>query len=416
MITVDEAIDIVHREVRPPGDADEEGVPLLDAVGRVASRDLVSDVDLPPFSRSTMDGFALIAADADRPGVTLEVVGESAAGSPFDGEVTRGQAARIFTGAPLPSGADAVCMVEQTEERDGRVTLQRDVVAGQNISRQAEDLADGQVALAKGTSISAAQIGLLASIGAVEPRVYRRPTVAILATGSELLPPDERPRGGMIRESNSFALAALVRQAGGEPVLLPRVIDDPAEIEARTAEGLGHDVLLVTGGSSVGDYDFTPDVFAAHGIAAHFDRVSLKPGKPTLFGTRGDRVVFGLPGNPISAFVVFHLFVRPALWRRLGLADEQHARLGRRPVARLVGSAPRNRKREQFLPARLGVDDGTLTVRFCGWNGSGDVTCLRHADALMRVTSGEEPLVDGAPVEVLPLLGGRVGDVSFGPR
>jgi len=408
MRTIDDALEIVLRETPAPTVVEVSGV--LPAVGRVLAEKVVTEQADPPFDRSTMDGFALRAADATEPGAALRIVGESAAGTPFDGEVGPGCATRIFTGAVLPAGADSVLMVEKTEESDGVVRLAEAVRPGLNVTRAGEYLAAGDTVLPAGTPISAAHVGVLLAVGAVRVSVFRRPRVAILATGSELVDPTEVPGPGCIRESNAGALAALVRQAGGEATILERVPDDRTAIAAAAERGLDHDLFLLTGGSSVGDYDFTPDVLRELGVELHFDRVAVKPGKPTIFGTRGRRVVFGLPGNPVSAFVAFHLFVRPSIQRLLGAPTPGPRWLG----ATLREEVKQNRAREQVLPARVVVEAGRITTDFRGWHGSGDTTSLRNADALVRLDRGEGSVEAGSQVLITPIDGGRAGDVSMG--
>lgn len=406
MLTVDQALALVTDRVAVAACGATESVELLDAVGRVLAEDVRTDIPLPPFSRSTMDGFAVRSAEAAAPGAAFRVVGESAAGRPFAGEPGAGEAVRIFTGAPVPAALDAVCMVERTAEAGGVVTLGEAMRAGRNISRQGEDLAAGEVALARGTRVDAAHVGLLASVGAARLSVRCRPRVAILTTGSELVAPQERPAFGFIRESNGSALAALVAQAGGAPLLLERVDDDRERIQALAERGLECDMLLLTGGSSVGDYDFTPAVLRALGVAVHFDRVAMKPGKPTLFGTRQQRVVFGLPGNPISAFVAFHLFVRPALLRQQGIVAVMPQFFG----VTLASPLPANPVREQVLPGTLAVERNELVAHFLGWSGSGDVTCLRRTNALLRLPAGPLAAAVGERVMAMALAGGAAAD------
>ncbi len=413
MISVDEAIAIILQRTSTPSADSFEHVSLLDSLGRVLAAPVVAKDDLPLFSRSTVDGFAVRAADAPLfrdPG--LRIVGESAAGMPSGCSVGAGEAVKIFTGAKLPSGADAVIMVEDSTTEGDHVRFGVTARAGQNYSKQGEDLKRGDTALCAGDAISSGAIGLLASLGATSLGVRSRPRVAILPTGTELVRAHETPQEGQIRESNAAVLAALIHLAGCEPVDLGIVRDDRARIKQAAERGLECDVLLVSGGSSVGDYDFTPEILAELGVEVHFDRVNLKPGKPTLFGTRGDRAVFGLPGNPISAFVTFHLFVRPALLVRAGLPASPPPRLG----ARLLSSVKRSKDRDQALPAALTIDPQTydLAIRFVGWHGSGDVTCLSDANALLFVPRGDGALEAGEIVRATPLDGGRMGDFAMG--
>lgn len=413
MIDVDEAIARVLRFVPETEVAQRERVPLHGAIGRVLAADLLAGTDLPPFSRSTVDGFAVGPEDAVA-GARLRVIAESAAGRPYLGRLEPGAAVSIFTGALPPESAPGrlpcgVVMVEDTQRDGDHVVLRAPVRPGQNVSKGGEDLRAGAVALPAGTRLGAGHVALLASLGVVDLEVSRRTRVAILPTGSELLGPNEAMRPGCIRESNSAMLAALVRLAGAEPVEPGIVADDRAAITAAARRGLECDALLLSGGSSVGDYDFTPEVLAELGVTVHFDRVALKPGKPTLFGTSGSRVVFGLPGNPISAFVTFHLFVRPAIVA-LACGDR---RASPRFAARLATEVKRARDRDQALPARLALERGEWVASFTGWHGSGDVTCLLDADALVFVPRGEGTLAAGARCEVTPIDSGRVGALSL---
>lgn len=413
MIHVDEAIARVLRTAPGPVHGSEETVSLEDAVGRVLARDVVAAGDLPPFSRSTVDGFAVIGPVES--GQRRRVIGESAAGRPFSGLLEPTTAVRIFTGAKLPAVATTesdlgVIMVEDTTREGESVVLGAAVRAGQNVSRRGEDRRAGEVAVREGARLGAGHIALLASIGAVSLPVRPRVRVAILPTGSELVAPAEEPKDGCIRESNSSMLAALVRLAGAEPVDLGIVVDDRAEITNAARRGLENDLLLLSGGSSVGDYDFTPEVLEELGVEVHFDRIALKPGKPTLFGTRSDRVVFGLPGNPISAFVTFHLFVRPAIVARGGGPRRAPPRF----AARLATPVKRAKERDQVLPASLALEHGEFVAKFTGWHGSGDVTCLIEADALVFVPRGEGIAEAGSACEVTPLDSGVLGAYSLG--
>jgi len=413
MRTVDQALRTILEHVPGPHQADAVRLPLLQCEGRILAGDLTAGLDLPPFSRATMDGFAVrsedLAGEAASRGL-LRVAGESAAGRPSPVPVGTGEAVRIFTGAQIPTGADAVVMVERTEETDEGVRVLDVPHPGQNIAARGENLKSTELALPAGTWLTPGQIGLLAGLGRAELDVLPVPRVAILSTGSELAPPGTALGSGMIHESNGSMLAALIRQGGGEPVLLGQVNDDPELILERSRAGLECDLLLLSGGSSVGDYDFTPRVLAGLGVEIHFDRVALKPGKPTIFGTGPARPphthrpacsVFGLPGNPISAFVVFHLLVRPALARRAG-----HERCGPCVLAaELTGEVPRNASRDQVLPAVLRAEDGLLKVSFAGWRGSGDLTCLNGVNALLFVPRGASGLAEGDAARVLLLEG-----------
>lgn len=408
MIRVDQALALVTNTVRPPPWSAAVATPLQDVVGRVLAEDVRADADLPPFSRSTMDGFAVRASDTQAAGARLRVIGESAAGRPFAGAVDAGCAVTIFTGAVLPEDTDAVIQVERTS-RDGDVVVcGASLRVGQNVSKRGEDATAGAVLVPRGALLTTGHVGLLASVGAVAPRCLPAPRVAILATGTELVDVAATPALGQIRESNGASLAALVERTGARVVSRRRLPDDRDVIRAATADALATaDVVLLSGGSSVGDYDFTPEVLADLGVVTHFDRIALKPGKPTIFGTRehddGDqRIVFGVPGNPISAFTVFHLFVKPALVRRFGVVNPGRARL---PAA-LEAPVKRVEEREQALPAVLTLREDGLHARFSGWHGSGDVTCVARANGFVFIPAGSGAAAAGERVFALPLDAG----------
>lgn len=413
MIDVAEAIARVLRFTPGPPPPRTERVPLAAAVGRVLAATLRAEIDLPPFPRSTVDGYAVGPEDGVA-GARLRVIGESAAGRPFTGALGPGTAVRIFTGARLPEVAagrerPGVVMVEDSDADGEFVALRAGARAGQNVSPRGEDRRAGDLVLAAGKRLGVGDVAMLASLGIVELEVVEPVRAAILPTGSELLGPREPLRDGCIRESNSAMLAALVRACGARPVELGIVTDDREAIRRAAASGLECEVLLLSGGSSVGEYDFTPEVLADLGVSVHFDRVALKPGKPTLFGTRADRVVFGLPGNPISAFVTFHLFVRPALVALAGGPRCAPPRL----AARLAAGVKRARERDQALPASLKLEGGEIVAAFTGWHGSGDVTCISGADALVLVPRGEGLLEAGARCEVTPIDSGVLGAYSL---
>jgi molybdopterin molybdotransferase len=306
-----------------------EAQPIADALGMVLADDVVAPLNIPPFDNSAMDGFAVRARDVDQAkpdhGVGLAVVETIAAGEVAVGRLESGQAIKIMTGAPMPDGADAVVQVEHTRETDGRVQVLEAAKAGKNIRRAGEDVAAGDLALAAGKVLGPAEVGLLAGLGLSSVSVHRRPRVAIASTGSELVEVD-RPLGpGQIHNSNGHVLCALCRQLGVEPDMLGIVPDDYETTRVILAEGLERDVLITSGGVSVGEFDFVKDVHAELGVERRLWGVAMKPGKPLVFGVRGRTLVFGLPGNPASAMVSFELFVRPALLRLMG-----HSRVFRR--------------------------------------------------------------------------------------
>ncbi|HEX9186445.1 MAG TPA: gephyrin-like molybdotransferase Glp, partial [Vicinamibacteria bacterium] len=316
MIPFEEALAIVLAEVVPL--ADEE-VALEDALSRVLAEDVPSDRDLPPFDRAAMDGYALRAGDVAGAPVALDVVGEVRAGQWPDLTVGPGQAARIMTGAPVPPGADAVQQVEKTQPLDEfRVTIQASVAEGANVGPRGSEVRAGDVVLARGRVIDPAAIAVLASAGKARVRAARRPVVALLVTGDEIVDVGAAPGPCQIRNSNGPAVTAQARLAGAEVRPLGVAPDQPDAIAEALRPGLSADVLVVSGGVSAGDYDLVEPALLELGATFLFTKVAIKPGAPLVFGRRGGTLVFGLPGNPVSAQVTFDLFVRPALLKMQG--------------------------------------------------------------------------------------------------
>ena len=330
MLSVDAALDEVLKRAAQHAAVDGS---LGEALGLVLAADVASDVDSPPHDKSVVDGYAVIAAEvADRPAV-LDVLEEVTAGQVPTHPVRPGTAVRIMTGAPLPSGADAVVMVEQTEQIDSpergaaalarvRLASQR-VTPGQNIMRRATSIARGDVVLRAGARIGAAEVGVLAEVGCVRPRVVPRASVAVLSTGNELVDASHKPAAGQIRNSNGPMLLAAVAAAGARAVDLGVARDEAGDLSERIERGLKADVLVICGGVSAGVLDLVPQTLERAGVERVFHKVNIKPGKPLWFGVHGTppaRLVFGLPGNPVSSLVCFELFVRPAIGRLAGAA------------------------------------------------------------------------------------------------
>ena len=381
MIPLGEAQQTIDRVVESVSDS--ERVPLERSVGRILAEEPCADAEQPAFDRVTMDGFAVRSQDLPEPG-TLQCIGLRTAGSMAGDRVGAGQCLEIMTGAPLPAGADAVVPVERTDRDGDRVQFAIGVVAGQNVHPRGCDLARGARPLAAGTRITTATLPLLATLGRREVVVRRVPKVAVLASGDELVDPDQQPGPGQIRDSNRFALAAQVESAGAEPWLLPRVADDERAMERAVAQALESDVVLLTGGSSVGKKDFSKDVVARTGARCHFDRVAIKPGKPVQFFDLGEKIVFCLPGNPVSAFVTFEVLVRPALERRAGSQAVWPTPIRLSCLDELKAPAAR-----QILQiAELCTTDATWGVRPLRWSGSGDLVTLHRANALVSLPAG----------------------------
>ena len=400
--SVDTHLAEVLATISPPGELDLQ---LLDAHGCVLAEDVSSPVPLPPFDNSAMDGYAvrcvdLRHADPLRP-VRLPVTGDIAAGSVGIGRVRPGWCVRIMTGARLPADADAVVPVEWTDGGRSTVTVMRRPSPGQHIRRAGEDVSDGETVLAAGTYIGAAQLGLLAAVGRNRVRVRPRPRVVVISTGSELTEVGGHLEDAQIFDSNSYALTAAVREAGAIAYRVGIVPDDPALLaDTLEAQLTRADVVLTSGGVSVGAYDVVKEVLAGLGTVS-FDRVAMQPGMPQAFGTLGaGRVpVFGLPGNPVSAFVSFEVFVRPALRRMLG-AEPVHRPQVPAVLTRPV-RAPEGKR--GFPRARLEWRDGTATVTPVGGAGSHLVAGLAAANALVVVPEEVTEVAAGERVTVMLL-------------
>ncbi len=365
-----------------------ENVPLEHAVGRVLARELASDIDLPPFEKSAMDGFAVHSADFEGVGErTLRVVGEARAGAPFGGPIPRGACVAIYTGAEVPSACDAVVIVEHSRpaaEPHAVVLVDRPRVL-QNICSRGMDLAVGARVMAPGRRLRSVDLAVLAAVGCEPVPVFRRPRVAVLTSGDELVPPSAKPGVGQIREGNTLHLAAMARAAGAEIVRRGVVRDDERELEAAFAEALEVcDALITTGGVSMGKYDLVGAALERCGVLGVFHKVAIKPGKPLWFGARGAVPVFGLPGNPVSCLVNHEVFVAPTL-RLLGGELREHV-LAPRARGRWCGNARAANEREQYLPVVVQVgDDGVPRLEPVKWNGSADVVGISHSEALAVV-------------------------------
>lgn len=368
------------------------------ALGLVLAEDVASDLDSPPFTKAMMDGFAVRAAELAAGPVALFIVGEIQAGAEPDVPVEPGEAVGIYTGAPMPDGADAVVMKERCEVHDNGTVTANDptLKSGKNVLPRAAEMKVGDVVTPAGTVLTPTAFGLLAAVGKTAVRAVPRPTVAILATGNELVEPPQAPTGGQIRNTNGPMLLAQVAQAGAMPRYLGVAPDDADTTAALIRDGLeSADVLVLAGGVSAGKFDLVPEVLKSQGVEIHFHHVRMKPGKPLLFGTKGTKLVFGLPGNPVSAFVGFELFVRPAL-RKLG----GHALPG--PCEgrfELTEDLTAKHDRPTYHPARLHVPSGF--VHALPWFGSADLRALLTANALIALPTGEVKLKAGERVNVV---------------
>jgi molybdenum cofactor synthesis domain-containing protein len=400
MIPITEAIKIVLQ--RSPG-PEVESVPLSDSLGRILAEDIIADTDLPPFDRAQMDGYAVRAADVTNTPARLRIVGESAAGSGWHQEMKAGEAVRIMTGAPVPAGADAVQQVELTREIEGAelVEILERVDIGRSIVRCASEITAGETVLRAGEDINAAMIATLASFGYAEVKVGRRPRVAVMATGSELVDVDQKPGRDQIRDSNNYTIAAYAVLAGATVERLPLAVDDTEELKKQIAEAAAQsDLLITSGGVSMGVYDFTKAALKELGSEIYFERVSLRPGKPTVFARLGKTLVFGLPGNPVSVAVTFNLFARTALRVMQGAKQAELIEEAAVLVRDLKGSI----ERESYLPAVLRTDQkGTLLAEPLKWGGSSDFVAFARATALINVPAGVKVIEAGSQVKIVRL-------------
>jgi molybdopterin molybdotransferase len=369
MLTVEQASILILADVPPP----REGiVPLDAALGHVLAEDCVSDIDMPPFDKAMMDGYAVRSADAG----PLEVLEEIPAGKQPTKEVRTGGCSKIMTGAPVPAGADAVQQVEKTRRVGSSVTLLDPVKPRQNIAPRAQDLKKGEVVLKAGHRLGPAEIGTLATIGKTRVRVFAKPRVSVIATGDELVPPDVHPGPGQIRNSNTFSIAAQVRALGLECDDLGIVRDDKEAIGGKIREGLKRDLLIISGGVSAGDWDLVIPALEAEGLTLKMHQALIKPGRPFCFAPR----VFGLPGNPVSSFVIFEVFVRPYLGRMMG-AEVSRPRLR----ARLQTPVTKAIERVHYLPANVRYEGEGFVAETVPWNGSADLFALTRANAFVVV-------------------------------
>jgi molybdopterin molybdotransferase len=395
-------------KLRPRG---KESVGLLGAAGRVLAEPIVADRDIPPFPRSTRDGYAVHSADLAHLPARLQVIGEIKAGASIGevpSNVDRGQAVSIMTGAPVPPGADGVVMVEYAAQEDRSVEIARSVAPGENVVAQGAEAKGGSLLLGLGSQLNAAAIALAASVGKLQLEVCVRPSVAVLTTGDEIVDVDSVPGPTQIRNSNSYSLAAQIQQAGGAPRLLPVAPDEPRRLRQRIEEGLQSDLLLMTGGVSMGRYDLVEQVLSEMHAEFFFTGAKIQPGRPVVFGRvprRADTLVreepttyfFGLPGNPVSTMITFELFARPILEALAGISPRKlvfvHARL--RSEIRVKKGLKR------FLPAILSGEFENSHVELVYWQGSGDITATARANCYIVIPPDRESIPAGEWVAVM---------------
>lgn len=399
MISVDKAIEIILSSVSTV--KGNELVNLFDATGRILFEDIKSPFNVPVRNNSAMDGYALIVSDTenagpDKPSI-LKITGEIQAGKTGYGEIVKsGHAIRIMTGAPIPDGADAVIQFEDTEEADGVVIIKRSLEKWENIRFAGEDIKKGETILRKGCRLEQADIGLLASMNFTEASVYRKPEVAIVSTGDEILEPGNDNPHGRTYNSNSYALYSAVKQYGGIPHYMGIVPDDKEVILSKFREIKNFDIFISSGGVSMGKYDFIPDVLRELDIEIKIQKILMKPGKPVVFGTKDEKLFFGLPGNPVSVMIAFGKFVRPALLKMGGASDLE------KPVITAIADEELKKKkgRRHFLRGIFFVKDQKIYVKSTGPQGSGILTSLKDANCLIILPEETEIIKKGEPVEI----------------
>ena len=378
-----------------------ESVPLTGSLGRTLAQNVRARAPIPPFAKATMDGYA-VRADDSRPDAAgqaaeLAVIEDLPAGRISRRAIGRGQAVRIMTGAPLPKGADAVVMVEDTEKAGTRVKIFRAVAPGDNIGRAGEDLEKGDLILEKGDLIGPAEVGMLAALGLASVRVVRRPKLAVIATGDEIVEPGKKAGPGCIWNSNGYSLLSLAIQAGTEASYLGIARDKNSQLKLKIQKARSADILVISGGVSVGDYDLVKEELRGLGVRPVFWQLRIKPGKPTFFGVRGRQLVFGLPGNPTSAMVMFHLFVRPAIDRMLG-----RKRPGLRSAKALLEQEITVRPgRSQFLRGVLVGEGPVLKVDPFPDQRSGVLRSMVKSRVLIVVPADSSRIEKGREVEIL---------------
>lgn len=407
VLSFEDARRVVEEQATQIRSRGTESVDLLAASGRVLAEPIAADRDIPPFPRSTRDGYAVRSADLARIPATLDRIGEIKAGEKLENipaNVGLGQAVSIMTGAPVPNGADAVVMVEYTDARGNRIEIRKGVDVGENIvPRGAEARAGGEL-VAQGVRLNDAAIALAASAGRSKLHVFSRPRVAILTTGDEIVPIADLPGPTQIRNSNSYSLATQIEQAGGVPVLLPIAPDEPEALRRLIEEGLKADLLLLTGGVSMGRYDLVEHVLSEMHAEFFFTGAKIQPGRPVVFGKCSrrekdeSRYFFGLPGNPVSTMVTFELFARPILESLAGMSPRKLLFF----YGRLKSEIRVKPGLRRFLPAILTGEFENSEVEIVKWQGSGDVAATARANCYVVILPDREHIAAGEFVPIMP--------------
>jgi molybdopterin molybdotransferase len=400
VLTFEEARRLVEGKAAAQRPGGLEFLPLLDAQDRILAKPITADRDYPSFRRAMRDGYAVRAADLATLPATLQVIGEIKAGAPpetMPKHVGPGQAAAIMTGAPAPDGADAVVMVEYTSQDANEVTVTRGIVAGDNVVPAGSEARSGEVLLEPGTRLDYAAFAVASSVGQQNVWVHRKPEVAILATGDEVVELDVQPGPTQIRNSNSYSLAAQVRAAGGLPRMVGIARDEVADLREKIDDGFGSDLLLLTGGVSMGKYDLAEQVLGALGAEFFFTGALIQPGRPVVFGSAKEKYFFGLPGNPVSTMVTFDLFVRPMLAAIAGAKPHALQFLH----AKLKSDVRVKTGLKRFLPGLVSGEFEHCEAELAGWHGSGDVVSTARANCYLVIPPGREHIPAGDWVAVM---------------
>jgi molybdopterin molybdotransferase len=397
MLTYEQARQkVIEQLTEKKGPRATEQVRVGDALGYVLAQEVKTDREYPPFNRATRDGYAVFAADA-KAGATLKCTGEIKAGDRVSKELWAETCVQIMTGAAVPSGADAVVMIEHTVRDGDEVRFERAAVTGQNFVSRGSEARAGQTVLTPRMRLGYAELALAAQVGAAELQCAQKPRVAILSTGDEIVPVDSIPGRFQIRNSNSVSLAAQVRLAGGKPVLLGNAMDREDDLSSKIRRGLQEDLLVLSGGVSMGKYDLVEKVLREMETEFYFDAVAIRPGKPAVFGKCGEKFVFGLPGNPVSTMVTFELFVAPAVDLLSG-AEARDLPLVEACLGEALDEKPGV---THFLPARMEGQRTNRKVVALKWQGSGDIAALARANCFVVIPAEKERIEAGERVEVM---------------
>ncbi len=394
MISVNEAVDIALNQSSILG---TDTISILEAKGHILAEDIYSDIDMPPFDKSAMDGYALKCGDVKNVPTILEVVGMIPAGVYPEFVIKSGCAAKIMTGAPLPGGADGVQMVEKTVALDnGSVKILESVSPEMHVAKKGEIIRTNDKVITRGSYISSAMVGVLATVGREQVRIFKPPQVGILVTGDELVEVSRKPEPGQIRNSNGYVLYNQVRECGASPELFSIASDNVEELSKKIDSGLKNDVLLISGGMSMGELDFVKDICEKLGVQIYYNKVNIKPGKPTLFGRRNNSLVFGLPGNPVSASTVFEIIVRPAIRKIMGFRQFHNLKVKAKIDRYFVSST----KRESCLSARTFLVNNEFFTSPLPSKGSADFMAFANSNSFIHIPGEVNEYKKGQAVDV----------------